>query len=895
MFRLRPRLELMEDRTLLSTFIVSNTADSGTGSLRQAIVDSNADTGHTNTIDFHFSGTGVQTIAPLSFLPVITNPVLIDGFSQPGYSGTPLIELSGSQADGGGGLTIAGAGVTVRGLDIDNFSQGAGIHLTGTGSTGDWIYGTFLGTDPTGTQAEPNEYGVEIDRGASGNLIGTNGDGVNDAAERNVISGNSFAGIWINGPGTERNAVAGNFIGTTVSGDVALDNGTSTVYYNNGASYGINTGGGVVIQGGASSNRIGTDGGSVDDAGQRNIIAGSNNDGLEIIGTGTDGNIVAGNFIGTEVTGTLSLGIANNGVFLAAGASSNWIGVNPDGGTAFGDEGNLISGNGIDGVQIYLNANANDVAGDRIGTDVTGAGALGNSFAGVDIDTSFGNTIGGATAAAGNLIANNGGPGVVVGGSAGDLSIGNQITANRIFGNTAQAIDLGDDGVTDNGTAPRQGPNNLQNFPDVVSTAVGQYQGWLGGSTPNTPFRLDFFASAAYGPGGSGEAQDYLGSLNVTTNATGQVVFAVPFTPPAGLPIITATATDPQGNTSEVSALRSAMLQAPSLSVHAEANQSLAFATNSGDGIAIQDPDAGPLNPVWGLTLSVSNGTLTLSSTAGLTGSGDGTGALSYSGPLAALNAALEDMIFNPPVGPHVLSTLALGAQSYGSSPPLQSQLLITDGVFEVTTTADSGPGSLRQAILDANSVLGMTVTIDFAIPGAGVQTIEPVTPLPPITTSVLIDGTSQPGFAGTPLIELGGGSASGAGLTIAGSDVTVRGVAIGQFAFDTTTDEILVAQVHPKGLTTQLSLLDSQGHALVQSDGLSPSDPDDMIAQQLASGSYLLEVDSTGGVGTYTLTTMGAPGHRCVSAPAGREPTAGHRGGRLHRQRPPRPRRREL
>ena len=218
----------MEDRTLLSNFLVSNTGDSGPGSLRQAIIDSNNAVGATNTIDFDISGTGVQTIVPLSSLPAITNPVLIDGFSQPGYSGTPLIELSGSQAGGGDGLTITSADVTVRGLDINNFSQGAGIHITGTGATGGWIYGNFLGTDPTGTQAEPNNVGVEIDGGATTNLIGTNGDGVNDTAERNLLSGNLFAGIWINGEGTDGNAVAGNFIGTSVTGDVALDNGTSS-------------------------------------------------------------------------------------------------------------------------------------------------------------------------------------------------------------------------------------------------------------------------------------------------------------------------------------------------------------------------------------------------------------------------------------------------------------------------------------------------------------------------------------------------------------------------------------------------------------------------------------------------------------------------------------------
>ena len=263
-FRLRPRLEVMEDRTLLSSFLVTNTGDTGSGSLRQAIVDSNGANGATNTIDFDISGTGVQTIAPLSTLPAISNPVLIDGTSQPGYGGTPLIELNGSQiGENGGqtdGLPITGSGVTVRGLDIHSF-LGAGVHLTGTGARGDWIYGNFLGTDPTGTQTEANTYGVEIDGGASGNLIGTNGDGIDDASERNLISGNFDAGVWINGQGTDGNVVAGNLIGTTVTGDVALAN---EGYY-----------GGVAIEQGASGNRIGTDGLSVDAAGQGNVISGN--------------------------------------------------------------------------------------------------------------------------------------------------------------------------------------------------------------------------------------------------------------------------------------------------------------------------------------------------------------------------------------------------------------------------------------------------------------------------------------------------------------------------------------------------------------------------------------------------------------------------------------------
>ena len=85
----------MEDRTLLSTWLVTNTADSGPGSLRQAILDSNSAVGGSNTIGFAIPGDGIRTIAPTSSLPSITNPVLIDGTSQPGFDGTPLIDLSG--------------------------------------------------------------------------------------------------------------------------------------------------------------------------------------------------------------------------------------------------------------------------------------------------------------------------------------------------------------------------------------------------------------------------------------------------------------------------------------------------------------------------------------------------------------------------------------------------------------------------------------------------------------------------------------------------------------------------------------------------------------------------------------------------------------------------------
>jgi hypothetical protein len=973
----------MEDRTLLSTFTVTNTGDSGPGSFRQAILDSNAATGQTNTIDFTISGSGVQTIAPLSSLPTITNPVQIDGESQPGYSGTPVIELTGTQAGTGDGLTITRPDVTVRGLDIGGFSQGAGIHITGTSVNGDWIYGNLLGTDPTGTQALPNNDGVEIDGGATHNLIGTNGDGVNDAAERNVISGNLLAGVWITGQGTDGNVVAGNFMGTSASGSVGLANGTQ--WYSDPQGYWF--GGGVVIVGGASNNRIGTDGRSVDDVGERNVIAASGNDGIDIYGAGTDGNIVAGNFIGTDLTGTVSSYMPGAGVQIGEGASSNWIGVNPDGGAAVGDEGNLLSGIGFCGVLIG-SSNSNIVAGNKIGTDATGTVALGSyngialyssasntiggttsdasnlisgnqvyglaiyggddnvcsgnkigtdvtgtvalgnqgegvlissshgntiggavagaadvisgngspggffGYSGVEIQdssdnvvegdfigtdatgtialgnqqgvsidtsnsTSTGNTIGGTSASAGNLITDNKGPGVTV---TGDGSVGNQITANRIFGNTGQAIDLGGDGVTDNATSPRQGPNNLQNFPLIVTTGDG-LEGRLVGSTPETTFRIDVFASAAYGPRGAGEAQDYLGSLEVTTDATGRVTFAVPFSAPAGLPIITATATDPQGNTSEVTSVVSGGFQAQSQIVRlGPGQQSRTLSAASGNGISLQDSAAGSSGSTWEMSLLVSAGTVTLSSTAGLIGSGDGTGSLVYTGTLSALNAALDGMTYTLPPGFQGNVSLSVDAQSDGIS-LIAGRILITTDSFAVTTTADSGPGSLRQAILDSNAVTGGTNTIDFAIPGQGVQTIALASPLPPITRSVLVDGTTQPGYAGTPLIAFGGLSPGSPGpLVISGGNVTIRGLALESVAIDATAGEGLIAVVATQGAASQLSLVDAHGHVLVQSDGASADNPNDVIDQYLAAGLYSLAVDSRGGQGTYTWTTMLMP-----------------------------------
>ena len=874
-------------------FVVSDTRDAGPGSLRQAILDSNAAAGGTNAIDFMIPGQGVQLIAPLSSLPAITNPVLIDGYSQPGYSGTPLIEISGRLAEGGDGLLITGSGVTVRGLDVNDFAQGAGIHVTGANATDDWIYADYVGTDPTGKRSEPNGSGVGIDGGASNNLIGTNGDGVHDLSERNLLSGNLIAGILIDGSNTSGNVVAGNLIGTDVTGTAALPNGlvptTGYAYVEyEDENIGTYIGGGVVIEGGAFDNRIGTDGQGIDDAGERNVISGNQNNGVDIVGAG-GGNIVAGNFIGTDVTGMKIVGSQLVDVRLWNSAS-NWVGVNPNGGAVLADLGNVIAGAQSAGVEIAVMSYDNVVAGNEIGTNAAGTISLPNQGPGVLIEEgSFGNTIGGSTAIAGNLITANDGAGVAVdpGGGQFDFidSVDNQITANRIFGNTGQAIDLGNDGVTLNGSSVRQGPNNLQNYPWIVTLPDGELEGWLNGSAPAATFRIDFFASAGYGPGGAGEAEDYLGSLNVTTNGEGEADFAVPsFTLPAGLSVVTATATDPSGDTSEVTPLRAATFPG-SLQYDTEIKgQPLIFSAAWGNAVSLQDPDAGPYDLTWNLSVTVSTGTLSLSSTAGLSGTGDGTASLEYSGALSALEDALQGMTFNPPAGFDGDAVLRLSGSSQGAA-PVSSLLIITDttGVFMVATTAASGFGSFEQAVTDANAeTTTATNTIDFDLPGQGVQTIGPLANPPVIYTPTLIDGSSQPGFQGSTLINI-----QLMNLLYISGNLTIRDVAmldsfgipnnipvdelaitgpiqatsggsapsIVSYSINANESVQLTALVHDVGVTTRLILESTQGNVLMDSDGVSFADGDDLLSGYLGPGSYVLDVEGESGQGTYTLT----------------------------------------
>ena len=216
-------------------YVVTNTNDSGPGSLRQAILDSNDGPGF-GEISFDIPGGGVQTIKPVTNLPTITEAVTVDATTQPGYNGTPIIQLDGENDPGGSGIVVFAPYVTVRGFDINRF-QGDGVFDTGylSGSVPsnyphiyyDTIVGNYIGTDSTGLIAEPNGTGVLV--GGIGGAYFTVGG--TTAADRNVISGNTNDGILI-AQGNDYN-VEGNYIGVGADGTTPLGNGVFGVEVSN--------------------------------------------------------------------------------------------------------------------------------------------------------------------------------------------------------------------------------------------------------------------------------------------------------------------------------------------------------------------------------------------------------------------------------------------------------------------------------------------------------------------------------------------------------------------------------------------------------------------------------------------------------------------------------------
>ena len=221
-----------------TTYTVTNTNDSGGGSLRQAILDSNANTGSTSVIDFNV-GSGLIQIIPTSPLPPITNPVLIDGTSQSGYNGTPIVEISGNGAGANAiGLYVTGpgSGSIVKGLIINQFSA-QGIFIDTSNVT---IENNYIGTDPTGTIAEGNAGGgIGIFSGTTLASANNNIIGGTSPSTGNLVSGNGQNGIVVNaqnGGNASNNVIEGNFVGTNSAGTGGIGNAADGILINDAGS-----------------------------------------------------------------------------------------------------------------------------------------------------------------------------------------------------------------------------------------------------------------------------------------------------------------------------------------------------------------------------------------------------------------------------------------------------------------------------------------------------------------------------------------------------------------------------------------------------------------------------------------------------------------------------------
>jgi hypothetical protein len=445
-----------------ATFTVTNTDDSGPGSLRQAILDANANAG-ADTIAFDIPGNGVHTIQPQTPLPEISDPVTIDGYTQPGSSpntlavGDDAVLLVEVDTLTAGGLTVSTDNTVIRGLVLSGT-----LVLSSSSVGGHVIRGNFIGTDPTGTLGRGNTSSGLISTAPNVTIGGP------APADRNVISGNATLSIF----------AANLYLSENVPGGIA-------------------------------------------------------------------GSVVQGNYLGTNASGTAQVGKTSTNVLV--------LGDGVTIGGANSGEGNLISG--TNGYAVVVSG-GDTVLGNLIGTDATGTTPIPN-VTGILVSDD-GNVIGGVAPGEGNVVAFNLVEGIRV-----NFGTGNAVRGNATFSNGKIGIDLGSDGISLNDPGDSDvGANLGQNFPIIHTVTFAAATITIDGtldSAPNTLFDLDFYAN----PGCSRRPADplqgelYLGASQVTTDVSGHGTFSVEL--PAALDPsheISAAATDPAGNTSELSQRR---------------------------------------------------------------------------------------------------------------------------------------------------------------------------------------------------------------------------------------------------------------------------------------------------------------------------------------------------
>jgi parallel beta-helix repeat protein len=658
-------IEGLEPRTLFAVFTVTTTVDSGPGSLRQAIDDSNAAAGK-DSIAFAI-GTGAQTISPLTALPALTDTAgtIVDGSSQPGFAaGTPVITIDGTSAGTGtNGLQVQGGLSTVLGLAIQNF-DGDQIEISGGGN--DSVLGCVL----IGTGADPSGDGIEV--GAPNCRIG--GPAIGD---RNVIGANlSDSGINVLGAGTGA-IIENNVIGANAAGAAATPNGTGIL---------VTDANGVTII--------------------NNLISGNDGDGVTLTGSANN-TILRGNRIGTDANGTGDLGNGGNGIAL-----SNTGGVGP------------------------------------LGVQLGDAGAP-------------------------NIIAFNDGAGISISGT----GTNNAISGNSIFSNTGLGIDLGTAGRTANDANDADtGANGLQNFP-VLSQAVLDQSGGAGSiisgslnSKPDTAYRIEFFSGPTTGSVANGQGKTFLGATSATTDASGSATFNFNASTIGNGLFVTATATDPNGNTSEFSDAVTSNLPGPDIQV-------LGNGVELANGDDTPDPsdftDFGSAVISSGSvtrTFTVANaggGSLTFSGTDAVTISGPAAAQFSVvsepNGPLAGGQNATFEVMFSPTAAGTQEALVSIASNDPDESPftytvtgtgttPTPAPEIEVRGNGLSIASGDTTPRTADFTDFGTSSVgTASPVTHTFVIANAGAQSlsVNPITFVGPAASQFTV--TSQPSASVAP------------------------------------------------------------------------------------------------------------------------------------------------
>lgn len=863
------------DTSSIANLLASRGPD-GFISLREAIIATNntANAGIPDEIWFNIAGAGPHTIVLTSVLPTITEAIVIDGWSEPDFAGTPVIELNGAGAGvGANGINLNASGSTLRGLVINRFSN-VGIQLNAVSSSA--IVGNYIGTDVSGT----------VDLGNSGNGITINASdgntiGGTTALDRNVISGNNSHGISLQN-NSANNTIIGNYIGTNAAGTAAIGNTNWGIAVNTGANnntigrwsaaernvisgnaIGLDFTGSGVTQNTVSGNYIGlnaagnsaiantnaafsilssasgnTIGGAT--SGHRNVIAGAGIDGIRI--HSADNTQILNNYIGTDATGTIDLGFLQEGVEVM-NATGTVIGL--------AGQGNLLSGNGI-GMSLQTGAVNTTIQGNRIGPNAAGNSALGNDNGGIGILAGASSSlIGGTGAGEGNIIAFNTTSGIWNNGS----GTAHRILGNSIHSNSGLGLDLGFDGVTANDMGDGDtGPNNLQNFPVLTDAVVSGGNTTITGtfnSNAGMNYRIELFSSVAGDATGHGEGDVYLGTVNVTTDGSGNATInttLVGVTVPVGH-FVSATATVDLGagnfgSTSEFSqnvAARIGGLQSIGGTIFEDVNGNgsilddgvarggvmVRLYLDDGDGT----PDAGDLLQASALTngsgqylfSNFADGTYwvvvdshTITPSAGLNfgftnddiwaeqtyGSGDavtfsGVSHVFAGGPGTVLGGMNRSSVSdNAAAGlassEHVHRVILNGVDRTGIDSGFSFSAITRTGDGDEDLSANrTVQGSLRQFLQNSNAIAGTNSSgfhLSTSDPNYSAGTsswlFAPTSALPVLTETLVLDGTTQAGFSGVPIIELSGTGAGGGvnGLTLNADNSTIRGLVINRF-----------------------------------------------------------------------------------------------------------------